>query len=281
MTKRESLKLFEDKKVRTVWDSEQEKWYFSIVDVVAILTDSPDPQRYWRVLKTRLKKEGNETVSNCSGLKMRAADGKMRMTDVADSEQLFRLIQSIPSPKAEPFKQWMAMVASQRLNQIQDPELSIKQALQDYKRMGYSDNWINQRLKSIEVRKALTDEWQRGGITEKKLYAALTNIMTKEWSDKTIKEYKAYKGLKKENLRDNMTNVELALNTLAEASATELSQKANPKGFKENAKVAKGGGSVAKAARNQLEKQLGRSVISKQKASDYILPCDEGTPLIE
>ncbi len=281
MAKRESLKLFEDKKVRTVWDSEQEKWYFSIVDVVAILTDSPDPQRYWRVLKTRLKKEGNETVSNCSGLKMRAADGKMRMTDVADSEQLFRLIQSIPSPKAEPFKQWMAMVASQRLNQIQDPELSIKQALQDYKRMGYSDNWINQRLKSIEVRKALTDEWQRGGITEKKLYAALTNIMTKEWSDKTIKEYKAYKGLKKENLRDNMTNVELALNTLAEASATELSQKANPKGFKENAKVAKGGGSVAKAARNQLEKQLGRSVISKQKASDYILPCDEGTPLIE
>ncbi len=281
MAKRESLKLFEDKKVRTVWDSEQEKWYFSIVDVVAILTDSPDPQRYWRVLKTRLKKEGNETVSNCSGLKMRAADGKMRMTDVADSEQLFRLIQSIPSPKAEPFKQWMAMVASQRLDQIQDPELSIKQALQDYKRMGYSDNWINQRLKSIEVRKALTDEWQRGGITEKKLYAALTNIMTKEWSDKTIKEYKVYKGLKKENLRDNMTNVELALNTLAEASATELSQKANPKGFKENAKVAKGGGSVAKAARNQLEKQLGRSVISKQKASDYILPCDEGTPLIE
>jgi hypothetical protein len=283
MTKRESLKLFEDKKVRTVWDSEQEKWYFSVNDVVGILTDSPDPKRYWSVLKSRLKKEGCEPTTICSRLKMQAVDGKMRMTDVADSEQLFRIIQSIPSPKAEPFKQWMAMVASQRLDQIKDPELSINQALQDYKRMGYSDNWINQRLKSIEVRKALTDEWQRGGITEKKVYAILTNIMTKEWSDKTVKQYKEYKGLKKENLRDNMTNVELALNTLAEASATELSQKANPKGFRENAKVAKGGGSVARAARNQLEKQLGRSVISRQKVSDYILPKkdDDNTPLLE
>lgn len=284
MTKLESLKLFEDKKVRTIWDSEQEKWYFSIVDVVGILVDSVDYQaarNYWKVLKSRLKKEGNETVTNCNRLKMRAVDGKMRMTDVADSEQLFRLIQSIPSPKAEPFKQWMAMVASQRLDQIKDPELSINQALQDYKRLGYSDNWINQRLKSIEVRKGLTDEWQRGGITESKLFAALTNIMTREWSGKSVKEYKEYKGLKKENLRDNMTNIELALNTLAEASATELSQKANPKGFRENAKVAKGGGSVAKAARNQLEKQLGRSVITKQKASDYILPKDDDTPLLE
>ncbi len=282
MTKRESLKLFEDKKVRTVWDSDQEKWYFSVNDVVGILTDSPDPKRYWSVLKSRLKKEGCEPTTICSRLKMQAADGKMRMTDVADSEQLFRIIQSIPSPKAEPFKQWMAMVASQRLDQIKDPELSINQALQDYKRMGYSDNWINQCLKSIEVRKALTDEWQRGGITEKKVYAILTNIMTKEWSDKTVKEYKAYKGLKNENLRDNMTNIELALNTLAEASATELSQKSNPKGFRENAKVAKGGGSVAKAARNQLEKQLGRSVISRQKASDYILPQDDNDkPLLE
>lgn len=273
MTKREALKLFEDKKIRTVWDDEQEKWYFSIVDVVAVLTDSVDPTAYWRKLKQRLKVEGNETVTNCHGLKMQAADGKMRMTDVADTEQLFRLIQSIPSPKAEPFKQWMAQVASERVDQLQDPELSINQAMRDYKRLGYSDNWINQRIKSMEVRKELTDEWQRGGINGTQ-YASLTDIITQEWSGRTTKEYKKLKGLKKENIRDNMTNLELALNTLAEASTTEISKQRQPKGFVQNAKVAKSGGSVAKAARQQLESQLGRSVITSAKASDYLLPND-------
>lgn len=270
MTKREALKLFEDKKVRTVWDDEQEKWYFSIVDVVAVLTDSVDPTAYWRKLKQRLKVEGNETVTNCHGLKMRAADGKMRMTDVADTEQLFRLIQSIPSPKAEPFKLWMAQVASERIDQLQDPELSINQAMKDYKRLGYSDNWINQRIKSIEVRKELTDGWQRGGVNGTQ-YASLTDIITQEWSGRTTKDYKKLKGLKKENLRDNMTNLELALNTLAEASTTEISKQKNPKGFDQNANVAKRGGSVAKAARKQLEAQLGRTVISSAKANDYLL----------
>lgn len=270
MTKREALKLFEDRKVRTVWDDEQEKWYFSIVDVVAVLTDSVDPTAYWRKLKQRLKVEGNETVTNCHGLKMQAADGKMRMTDVADTEQLFRLIQSIPSPKAEPFKLWMAQVASERIDQLQDPELSINQAMKDYKRLGYSDNWINQRIKSIEVRKELTDEWQRGGVNGTQ-YASLTDIITQEWSGRTTKDYKKLKGLKKENLRDNMTNLELALNTLAEASTTEISKQKNPKGFDQNANVAKSGGSVAKAAREQLEAQLGRTVISSAKANDYLL----------
>lgn len=273
MTKREALKLFQDKKIRTVWDDEQEKWYFSIVDVVAVLTDSVDATAYWRKLKQRLKAEGNETVTNCHALKMQAADGKMRMTDVADTEQLFRLIQSIPSPKAEPFKQWMAQVASERIDQLQDPELSINQAMRDYKRLGYSDNWINQRIKSMEVRKELTDEWQRGGINGTQ-YASLTDIITQEWSGRTTKEYKKFKGLKKENLRDNMTNLELALNTLAEASTAEISKQKNPKGFNQNAKVAKSGGSVAKAARMQLESQLGRSVISSAKAKDYLLSDD-------
>lgn len=276
MTKREALKLFQDKKVRTVWDDEQEKWYFSIVDVVAVLTDSVDYQaarNYWKVLKNRLSKEGNETVTNCNQLKMQAADGKMRLTDVADTEQLFRLIQSIPSPKAEPFKQWMAQVASERIDQLQDPELSINQAMMDYKRLGYSDNWINQRIKSMEVRKELTDEWQRNGINGTQ-YASLTDIITQEWSGRTTKEYKQFKGLKKENLRDNMTNLELALNTLAEVSTAEISKQKNPKGFNQNAKVAKSGGSVAKAARMQLESQLGRPVISSAKANDYLLPDD-------
>ena len=272
MTKKESIKLFEEKKVRTVWDDEQEKWYFSIVDVVAVLTESENPQTYWRVLKNRLKKEGNETVTNCNALKLRAADGKMRLTDVSDQEQLFRLIQSIPSPKAEPFKQWMAHVASQRLDQMQDPELSIDQAIMDYKRLGYSDAWINQRIKSIEVRKELTDEWQRTGVQVGQQYASLTDIITKEWSGMTTKQYKQHKGLKKENLRDNMTNLEIALNILAEASATELSKQRNPKGFMGQTKVAKDGGSVAKVARQQLEEQLGRTIISKEKASDYLLP---------
>ena len=272
MTKKQAIQLFEDKKVRTAWDDEKEKWYFSIVDVCEVLTDSKDPQAYWRKLKQRLKDEGNETVTNCHALKMKAADGKMRLTDVADREQMFRLIQSIPSPKAEPFKQWMAQVASQRIDQMQDPEMSINQAIVDYKRLGYSDRWINQRIKSIEVRKELTDEWKRTGVKEGQEYALLTDIITQEWSGFTTKQYKHHKGLKKENLRDNMTNVEIALNTLAEASATELSKQRDPKGLKGQKRVAKDGGSVAKAARKQLEGKLGRSVISSEKASDYLLP---------
>lgn len=272
MTKKESIKLFEEKKVRTIWDDEHEKWYFSIVDIVSVLTDSVNPQAYWRKLKQRLIEDGNESVTNCHALKMRAADGKMRMTDVADIEQVFRIIQSIPSPKAEPFKQWMAQVASQRIDQMQDPELSIDQAIMDYKRLGYSDAWINQRIKSIEVRKELTDEWNRTGVQVGLEYASLTDIITKEWSGLTTKQYKNLKGLKKENLRDNMTNIEIALNTLAEASATELSKQRNPNGFIQQKSVAKDGGSVAKVARTQLEKQLGRTIISSEKASDYILP---------
>jgi hypothetical protein len=268
MVKKQAIKLFEEKKVRTVWDDEEEKWYFCVVDVVEVLTDSANPQTYWRVLKNRLKKEGNETVTNCNALKLRAADGKMRLTDVADTEQLFRLIQSIPSPKAEPFKRWMAQVAAERLDQLQDPELSIEQAVEDYRRLGYSENWINQRLKSIEVRKLLTDEWKRGGVQGQQ-YASLTDIITAAWSGRTTKQYKHLKGLHKENLRDNMTNVELLLNSLAEASATEISKKENPKGYGQNADVAKRGGHVAKAARNQLESQLGRSVVTSLNAKDY------------
>lgn len=276
MTKKETLKLFEDKKVRTVWDDEQEKWYFAIVDVVGVLTDNDyqGARNYWKVLKNRLIKEGNQTVTSCNQLKLRAADGKMRLTDVADTEQLFRIIQSIPSHKAEPFKQWMAATASERLDQMQDPELSIDQAMMDYKRLGYSDNWINQRLKSIEVRKELTDEWQRCGVLDRQ-YASLTDIITREWSGRTTREYKRLKGLKKESLRDNMTNVELALNTLAEASTAEISRQKNPKNYKQNIEVAKSGGSVAKAARNQLESQLGHSVISSNKVKDYIRPLSE------
>ena len=275
MIKKQTIQLFEERKVRTVWDDKEEKWYFSIVDVCGVLTDSKDPTAYWRKLKQRLKEEGNETVTNCHALKLRAADGKMRMTDVADTEQLFRLIQSIPSPKAEPFKQWMAQVTSQRIDQLQDPEKSIDQAIVDYKRLGYSDAWINQRIKSIEVRKELTDEWKRTGVQEGLEYASLTDIITREWSGFTTKQYKHHKGLKKENLRDNMTNLEIALNILAEASATEISKQRDPKGYRQQAKVAKEGGSVAKAARNQLESKLGRSIISSAKASDYLLPDNE------
>lgn len=275
MTKQESIKLFEEKKVRTVWDDEQEKWYFSVVDVVGVLTDQHDlehARNYWKVLKHRLKKEGLEPVTICNQLKLVADDGKMRLTDVADTEQIFRIIQSIPSPKAEPFKQWMAQVAAQRLDQMQDPELSIDQAIMDYKRLGYSDAWINQRIKSIEVRKELTDEWERTGVNKGVEYASLTDIITKEWSGLTTKQYKNLKGLKKENLRDNMTNLEIAFNILAEASATELSKQQNPNGYVEQKSVAKAGGGVAKVARNQLEEQLGRTIISPKKASDYILP---------
>ncbi len=263
------LMKFENKQVRSHWDAEEEKWYFSIVDVIAVLTDSLNYQtarNYWKVLKNRLNKEGNETVTNCNQLKMRAADGKMRMTDVADTEQLLRLIQSVPSPKAEPFKQWLAKVGSQRLDQIQDPELSIQQALQDYRRLGYSDDWINQRLKSIEIRKELTDEWQRTGITNNKDFAILTNILTKTWSGKTVKEYKEHKGLKKQNLRDNMTSTELILNMLAEASTKDISQANNPNTFNQSMTIAKQGGNVAKVAREELERQTGKSVISSDNA---------------
>ena len=274
MTKKQALQLFQNRKVRTAWDDQEEKWYFSIIDVCDVLTDSKDATAYWRKLKQRLKAEGNETVTNCHALKLKAADGKMRLTDVADTEQLFRIIQSIPSPKAEPFKQWMAQVASQRIDQMQDPELSIDQAIIDYKRLGYSDAWINQRIKSIEVRKELTDEWKRTGVKEGLEYASLTDIITREWRGFTTKQYKHFKGLKKENLRDNMTNLEIAFNILAEASATELSKQRDPRGFRQQSQVAKDGGSVAKAARNQLESQLGHSVISPAKASDYLLPED-------
>ena len=275
MTKKQAIQLFQERKVRTVWDDQEEKWYFSIVDVCGVLTDSPNPRNYWKVLKHRLLKEGNQTVTNCNQLKLRADDGRMRLTDVADTEQLFRIIQSIPSPKAEPFKRWMAQVASQRIDQMQDPEQSIDQAIVDYKRLGYSDAWINQRIKSIEVRKELTDEWQRTGVQEGLEYASLTDIITREWSGFSTKQYKQFKGLKKENLPDNMTNLEIALNILADASATELSKQRDPKGFNAQKRVAKDGGSVAKAARNQLENQLGRSIISSAKAGDYLLP--EGT----
>ncbi len=282
MSNVESLKLFEEKKVRTVWDDKEEKWYFSVVDVVNILVECKDYQTartYWKVLKHRMSKEGNETVTNCNRLKLRAEDGKMRLTDVADTEGIFRIIQSIPSPKAEPFKMWMAQIASQRIDQMQDPELDIQQAIADYKRLGYSDAWINQRIKSIEVRKELTDEWHRTGVKEGGEYASLTDIITKEWSGLTTKQYKNFKGLKKENLRDNMTNVEITLNTLAEAAATELSKNQNPKGYKEQKQIAKDGGSVAKAARTELEKKLHRSVVTNQKASDYLPP--ENTGIID
>ena len=274
MTRKQMIKLFGEKNIRTVWDDKEEKWYFSIVDVVNVLTDSKDPTAYWRKLKQRLKEDGNETVTNCHGLKLKAADGKMRMTDVADQEQLFRLIQSIPSPKAEPFKQWMAQVASTRVDQMQDPELDIQQAIADYKRLGYSDNWINQRIKSIEVRKELTDEWKRTGVKEGLEYASLTDIITKEWSGITTKQYKQHKGLKKENLRDNMTNLEMAFNILAEASATELSKQRDPQGYSQQKGVAKDGGSVAKVAREKLESQLGHTIISRAKASDYLPPIE-------
>ena len=273
MTKKEAIKVFHDKKIRTVWDDEQEKWYFSIVDVIAVLTDSVDYQtarKYWKVLKNRLSKEGNETVTNCNQLKMQAADGKMRLTDVADTEQLFRLIQSIPSPKAEPFKLWMAQTAKERLDEMQDPELTIDRAMMEYKALGYSDNWINQRLKTIEVRKELTDEWKRNGMQEGIQFAALTDIIYQTWADKTAKEYRQFKGLKKESLRDNMTNTELILNMLAEAATTDLSKEKNPTGFGENVQIAQEGGEVARAAREQLESKLGRSVISPLNAKSVL-----------
>ena len=269
MTKKETLKLFEERKVRTVWDDEKEKWYFSIVDVVSVLTDSVDATAYWRKLKQRLKEEGNETVTNCHGLKMKAADGKMRLTDVADTEQLLRIIQSIPSPKAEPFKQWMAHVASERLDQMQDPELSIEQAMMDYKRLGYSDNWINQRLKSIEIRKDLTDQWKLHNVEEGVQYATLTDIIYQQWAGKSAKEYKQFKGLKKENLRDNLTNEELVLNMLAELSTTSITKAKNPQTLGENMQCAADGGDVARVAREQLEQKTGREVVTPLSAKRF------------
>jgi hypothetical protein len=267
MEKNAGIKIFEEKKVRTHWDAEQEKWYISITDVIAILTESVDANAYWRKLKQRLKEEGNQTVTNCHGLKMPAADGKMRMTDVADTEQMFRLIQSIPSPKAEPFKLWLAQVAAERLDEMQDPELSIDRALEQYLKLGYSESWINQRLKSIEIRKELTDEWKKRGLKEGTQFATLTDIITKAWSDKTTKEYKILKGLKKENLRDNMTNTELILNMLAEASTKDISAATHPKGFNESKKVAKQGGNVAKVARKALEAKTGKKVVTALNAT--------------
>lgn len=270
MTKVNAIQLFEDKKVRAIWDSDQEKWFVSIIDVIAILTDSVDANAYWRKLKQRLKAEGNETVTNCHGLKMIAPDGKSRLTDVADTEQLFRLIQSIPSPKAEPFKLWLAQIASERLDEIQDPELTIDRALEQYLQLGYSENWINQRLKSIEIRKELTDEWKSKGLKEGQQFATLTDIISKSWSGKTTKEYKILKGLKKENLRDNMTNTELILNMLAEASTKDISQAINPETFEESKKVAKQGGNVAKVAMKELEAKTGKKVVSSLNAKSLL-----------
>ena len=273
MVKQNAIKIFEEKKVRTLWDSETEEWYFSVVDVVAVLTDSDyqTARNYWKVLKNRLKKEGNETVTNCNRLKLISEDGKMRLTDVATTQQLFRLIQSIPSPKAEPFKLWMAQVAAERLDQMQDPELSIEQAMKDYKRLGYSDNWINQRLKSIEIRKELTDEWKKHGLQEGVQFATLTDIIYQTWSDMTARQYKQFKGLKKENLRDNMTNKELVLNMLAELSTKEISESNHPETFEDHKEIAVQGGEIARNARMELEAKTGKSVISPLNAKEGFL----------
>lgn len=273
MKNQNKIKLFEDKKIRTLWNEGEEQWYFSIIDIIAILTEQDNYQgarNYWKVLKHRLTKEGNETVTNCNQLKIEAEDGKMRLTDVATTEQLLRLIQSIPSKKAEPFKLWLAKIGSERLDEMQDPELSIDRALQQYLNLGYSENWINQRLKSIEIRKELTDEWKRVGLKEGQEFAKLTDIITKAWSNKNTKEYKALKGLKKENLRDNMTNTELILNMLAEASTKDISQVKNPKNFTESKKVARQGGSIAGNARKELEAKTGKKVVAKLNAKKFI-----------
>lgn len=262
-----TIQLFENKQIRSIWDSEQEKWYFAVVDIIAALTESDNPQTYWRVLKNRLKSEGNETVTNCNALKLPAADGKMRLTDVADIQQLLRLVQSISSKKAEPFKLWLAQVGSQFLDESIDPELSIERAVQNYRHLGYSENWINQRIKSIEVCKNLTDEWDKLGVQKGKEYAQLTDLMYRTWADMSSKEYKQFKRLKKENLRDNMTNIELILNMLAEASATELSQKMMPKNLQQSATVAISGAEVAKDARKSLE-QRGITAISPKNAKE-------------
>ena len=266
MTQKNALQIFESKKVRTIWDDEQEKWYFSIVDVIEVLTNNDRPRKYWSDLKSKLKKEGSELSEKIRQLKMIATDGKMRITDVADTEQLFRLIQSIPSPKAEPFKLWLAKIANERLDEMQNPELTVERAMKEYLQLGYSENWINQRLKSIEIRKELTDEWKKRGMKEGLQFAVLTDIITKTWSGKSTKEYKKLKDLKKENLRDHMTNTELILNMLAEASTKDISQSFNPQNFEENVEVAKKGGDVAKVAREKLEESTGKKVVTSQNA---------------
>ena len=268
MDKETAVKLFEEQKVRVEWDEKQEKWYFSIVDVISVLTQSVDATAYWRKLKQRLKNEGNESVTNCHALKMVASDGKMRLTDVADTEQLLRLIQSIPSHKAEPFKMWLAKVGRERIDEMEDPEITINRALETYLKKCYSENWINQRLKSIEVRKGLTDEWDRGGIQKGLEYAILTDEITKAWAGMTTKEYKQLKNLKKENLRDNMTNMELVLNMLAEVSATEISKTQDPKGLEQHKKVARAGGEVANKAKKELESKTGKKVITSMNAKN-------------
>ena len=275
----ENIHIFEQKKVRTIWDEEKQDWFFSIVDVCAVLTDQDDynlAKNYWKVLKHRLIKEGNESVTKCNQLKLESPkDGKRYATDVADLTLMFRIIESIPSKKAEPFKAWMASIAAERINQMIDPERSIDQAMADYRRLGYSESWITRRIKTIEIRKGLTDEWKRGGVTKEVDFAFLTDLMSKTWSGLTTREYKKHKGLTKENLRDNMTNMELLLNALAEETATEISKERNPNGLPENARIAKEGADVAKAARTDVEKRLGKSVISSQKAVDYILSPEE------
>ena len=270
-----NIKLFESKKIRSLWDAEKETWYFSIVDVVAVLTDSPDARNYWKVLKHRLAKEGNESVTNCNQLKMQSADGKFYKTDVADTEQLLRLIQSIPSPKAEPFKQWLAKTGYERIEEIQDPEKSIDRAMENYLKLGYSKEWINQRLKSIEVRKELTDEWENRGVKKGQQFATLTDIITEAWSGKTVKQYMQHKDLKKENLRDNMTNLELVLNMLAEATTTEISKEKNPKTFDNNKIIANQGGTIAGNTRKAIEAKSGKKIVSplnakKLKSKDHI-----------
>jgi hypothetical protein len=270
MKKQDAIKLFEDKKVRTIWDGEQEKWYFSVIDVVEVLTGSENPRKYWSVLKTRLKAEGSQLATNCSQLKMQSVDGKYYKTDVADTEQLFRLIQSIPSPKAEPFKLWLAQIATERLDEMQDPEITIDRALEQYLRLGYSENWINQRLKSIEIRNELTNEWKKRGIKEVLQFATLTDIITEAWAGKTTKEYKILKGLKKENLRDNMTNTELILNMLAEASTKDISQAVKPETFDQSKTVAKQGGNVANVARKELESRTGIKVVTSLNAKTVL-----------
>lgn len=280
MSTKEALQLFGERKIRTAWSEEEEKWYFSIIDVVAVLTDSADPKRYWSVLKVRLKNEGAEPTTICSTLKMKATDGKMRQTDVADQQQLFRLIQSIPSPKAEPFKQWIAQVASERLDEIQDPELAILRGADYYRAKGYSEGWINQRLQSIRMRKELTDEWKARGIEKEKDYAILTNELTKAWSGLTVLEYKDLKGLKKENLRDNMTDIELVLNMLAEVSTKAISQAKQPKTFNQSRNIAREGGSIAGDARENIEKRVGTSVVTSLNAKDKPA-LETGTPEID
>ena len=275
MADQNEIQLFDGKQVRYVWDEEQEKYFFSVVDVIQALTDSTTPRRYWSDLKRKLAAEGSEMYEKIVQLKLPSSDGKSYLTDVADTEQVFRLIQSVPSKKAEPFKLWLAALGQERMNQLQDPELSIEQAIKDYRRLGYSEDWINQRIKTIEIRKGLTDEWQRGGMKEENDYAILTDIISRAWSGMTTREYKKYKGLRKESLRDNMTNVELMLNGLAEAAATELSKRENPKGFAENANIAQRGGDVAHVARERLEQELGDTVISDKRALNFTNPTEE------